>query len=151
MTPQLQAICRGADVTLKQPASRHDGAARRGLWLQEFSFRLYPLFPVFFTIYAVFRFLSPLFAFFSHHLCLFRFLPILPVSLHCLCRLPISFDYLCRFFRFFPLSWAHNLKPHGVCLFMIRALVTFFHSVPKRTVITVWVSEIKLVTQLVTS
>jgi len=49
----------GADVTLKHPASQHDGAARRGLWLQEFSFRLYPLFPVFFfTIYAVFRFLS---------------------------------------------------------------------------------------------
>jgi len=150
MTPQLQAICRGADVTLIQPASQHDGAGRRGLWLQEFSFRLYPLFPVFFTIYAVFRFLSPLFAFFPSSV------PF-SVSPHPSRFTPLSvpFAHFFRlsmpFFRFFPLSWAHNLKPHGVCLFMIRALVTFFQSVPKRTVITVWVSEIKLLTQLVTS
>jgi len=78
MTPQLQAICRGADVTLKQPASQHDGAARRGLWLQEFSFRLYPLFPVFFTIYAVFRFLSPLFAFSPIICAFFGFSPSFP-------------------------------------------------------------------------
>ena len=151
MTPQLQAICRGADVTLKQPASQHDGAARRGLWLQEFSFRLYPLFPVFFHYLCRFSFFLSTFCVFPIICAFFGFSPSFPFHSTVCAVCPFLSTIYAVFFRFFPLSWAHNLKLHGVCLFMIRALVTFFQSVPKRTVITMWVSEIKLVTQLVTS